>query len=229
MDRKKSAFAVLKENVNSLLTLFEDTPTLDLQAECVEGAIRFVCLFMNDKRFSTGDINDLRYKLFTKKGLTGEKLPPTLDALVLHLRRAAYQWYIWKHTCTPVVVLPSPISNCWVVSEKQLEPEFNVLGGVSKNVLELVSCRCQKRCKKNACASRKSKVACSNACNCDMNYSCENTEHFIDDDHDSDVDMWMIWWTWQYSINIVLYNFYFIVVRILIRFTRVKVLKYELK
>ena len=132
----------------------------------------------------------MRYKLFTKKGLTGDKLQPTLDALVLHLRHAAYyQCYIWKHACTPVLVLPSPISNCWVVSEKQLEPEFNVLGGVTKNVLELVSCRCQKGCKNNTCAFRKSKVACSNGCNCDMNDSCENTEHFIDDDGDSDVGM----------------------------------------
>ena len=71
----------------------------------------------------------------------------------------------------------------------QLEPEFIVLGGVPENVLELVSCRCQKGSKTNACACRKSKLACSNACSCDVNDSCENTEHFIDDDDDSDVDM----------------------------------------
>ena len=40
-----------------------------------------------------------------------------------------------------------------------------------------------------------------------MDDNCENTEHFIDDDDDSDVDMWIIWWPWQYSLNI-LYNIY---------------------
>ena len=110
VDRKQSAFAVLNENVNDLLALFAFGDTLDLQAECVELAIQFVCLLF-DKRFSTADINDLRYKLFTKKGLTGDKLLPTLDALILHLRRAAYQCYIFKHAYAHVLVLPSSISN----------------------------------------------------------------------------------------------------------------------
>ena len=34
------------------------------------------------------DVNKLRYRMFTKKNLSGDRLPPTLDALVLHLRRA---------------------------------------------------------------------------------------------------------------------------------------------
>ena len=33
-------------------------------------------------------MNKLRYRMFTEKNLSGDHLPSSLDALVLHLRRA---------------------------------------------------------------------------------------------------------------------------------------------
>ena len=38
-------------------------------------------------------------------------LPPTLDSLILHIQRANYQAYIWKHATKSSLVLPTPIGN----------------------------------------------------------------------------------------------------------------------
>ena len=56
----------------------------------MEAAMKFVC-HLYDNKSKDADINGLRYTLFSKKSLSVEKLPPTLDELSLHLRRAAYQ------------------------------------------------------------------------------------------------------------------------------------------
>ena len=88
---KKSAFTYLQENIDdfSEMETFRESITNDINSNYIEGVIRFICALYH-KQFKTANINELRHKLFTKKSLSGEKLPPTLDALLLHLRRAAY-------------------------------------------------------------------------------------------------------------------------------------------
>ena len=80
------AFKVQKEKKEKLIDLFEfgDNPTLDIQSEFVETCIWFV--WQSD----TSGINSLRYKFFTQKNKSAEKLPPTLDALILHFKRACF-------------------------------------------------------------------------------------------------------------------------------------------
>lgn len=51
---------------------------------------RYVIL-MYDRSSSIEEINQSRRYLFTKKNRTSENLPPTLDALKEHLKRAVYQ------------------------------------------------------------------------------------------------------------------------------------------
>ena len=38
-------------------------------------------------------MNELKYIMFTKKNLSGDHLPPTLDVLVPHLRGVNYQTF----------------------------------------------------------------------------------------------------------------------------------------
>ena len=101
-----TAFKVLKEEKEKLIDLFEfgDNPTLDVQSEFVETCISFV-YSLYDKS-DTCDINSLRYKFFTRKNKSAEKLPPAL-----HLKRACYQTFIWKRACQPELNLPSPDGN----------------------------------------------------------------------------------------------------------------------
>ena len=55
------------------------------------------CVYFMTQKCQVSDINHLRYKLFCNKNLSGEKLPPTHDALTLHLSRVAFQVYIWMN------------------------------------------------------------------------------------------------------------------------------------
>ena len=45
-------------------------------------------MLLYDVNKSDSSVNELRYRTFTQKNLRGDRLPPTFDALVLHLRRA---------------------------------------------------------------------------------------------------------------------------------------------
>ena len=47
-----------------------------------------VCMLSYEEKKSGSNVNELRYIMFTKKNLSGDGLPSTLDALVLHLYRA---------------------------------------------------------------------------------------------------------------------------------------------
>ena len=64
------------------------------------------------------DIKELRHRLFCQKKLSGEKLPPTFDSFVLHLKQANYYCFIWKKATEPMHHLPSPIGNGWAEDEK---------------------------------------------------------------------------------------------------------------
>ena len=113
--------------------------------------------------------------MFVKKSLLGEKLPPTLDALLLHLRRACYQCFIWKSACKPVLSLPTPIGNGWKGNDVDgsLKPGYMVFESAPNNVLELVPCKCKKGCQTNSCYCSKANLNCCAACLCEH---CENDD-----------------------------------------------------
>ena len=50
-------------------------------------------MLLYDENISGLSVNELRYRTFNKKNLSGDRLPPTLDTLVLHLRRALINFH----------------------------------------------------------------------------------------------------------------------------------------
>ena len=184
---KKTAMKVLLSRINNLMDLneFGETPSLDLDSLNVVAAIRFVCL-LYDNKCSSEDVNGLRYRLFTKKGLLSDKLPPTLDALVLHLRRANYQCYIWKNSSTLHLNVQSPVENGWVIKEDNLVLEMMLNASVPESLAVFARCSCRKGCSTNACSCRKEKLPCTDACLCDQECSCEN--QFVDNYDDLSED-----------------------------------------
>ena len=52
-------------------------------------------------------VDDVRVKMFHRISKP-EKLPPTHDALVLHLQRAQYQAAVWAGASHPISTLPGP-------------------------------------------------------------------------------------------------------------------------
>ena len=144
----KTAFSILKTKTNEFIDMFEfgESPTLSLECASVIACIKFVC-YLYDSKTTMMDINKLRHKLFTQKNVTGDKLPPTLDALTLHLRRANYQCFIWRFACNPLLELPSPLDNGWKRVEGIFEQERMSNAAVPDAIVELTRCNCKKGCK----------------------------------------------------------------------------------
>ena len=61
------------------------------------------------------DINRARYKLFTNRTKLPEpqKLPPTKDALILHLKRVNFQTREWKSALVAQTEYRGPAENGW--------------------------------------------------------------------------------------------------------------------
>lgn len=74
------------------MRLFGDSTSLSIADNHVKACIKFVCS-LYDESHAEYNISYLRYKLFTQKNLSGEKLPPTLESLLFQHQRANYQYY----------------------------------------------------------------------------------------------------------------------------------------
>ena len=144
-----------------------------------------MCL-LYDSKCKVFDINHLRYKLFcSSKNLSGEKLKPTHDALILHLSRVAFQVYIWMNAHKALLDLPSPIGNGWILKNGKLEQHLMSQVPAPRKVAEFVLRRCKKNCKTNNCSCRKSNLVCIEAFLCD---NCENWVGNCESDSDSEND-----------------------------------------
>ena len=83
-----------------------------LTSEIIRQVEMFICKFYEAKS-TVASVNDLHYKIFLQGNKEPEKLPPTHDALLHHIRRAHFQSYIWYHANEPQQELPSPVANGW--------------------------------------------------------------------------------------------------------------------
>ena len=101
---KITAFQTLKNKINELTELidFSEFPTLYLESPSVVTLIQYVYYFYKENK-SVSNVNKLRHRMFIRKNVSGDPLAPTLDALVLHLRRVNYQTFIWKSACVQVL------------------------------------------------------------------------------------------------------------------------------
>ena len=148
---KKKAFTILKNKKEQLFHLIDvgDTVVISYESDCVVDAIKFVC-WLYDPTCKHFDINTLRYLLFCQKNVWGEKLPPTLHALLLHISRAACQMYIWKNANCQILNLESPVENGGreyinhILIQKLMTKD-----PAPSQIIELVVCRCKSGCKRN--------------------------------------------------------------------------------
>ena len=129
---------------------------------------RFVIL-VYDRGSSSISVNDARKELFTRKSRSIELIPPTENALYLHLKRAIYQGaYVWGQLLTPVQSIPSPADWGWKMGEDdKWEPVWTTLPSASKACQEFVKCVCnpEKGCTK-CCKCSKSGLPCTSLCKC---------------------------------------------------------------
>ncbi|KAG1670034.1 hypothetical protein GQR58_017158 [Nymphon striatum] len=103
---------------------------------------------------SISDVNKLRYEMFrSRKGdISSGQLPPCKDALKQQTNRANYQAAIWRRSLQNSPEIPSPTNgHGWNVVEGKLGICWLTGAPAPDVVLELMSCKCPRRCNENLC------------------------------------------------------------------------------
>ncbi|KAG5889068.1 hypothetical protein JTB14_020419 [Gonioctena quinquepunctata] len=72
-----------------------------------------------------------------------DKLPPTEDALLQHIRRAVYQAGIWMTSTQTQQVIPSPHNFAWNKVLESWVPVWMTIPEVSRSCRELIECSCK--------------------------------------------------------------------------------------
>ena len=131
-------------------------------------------------------IDKVRLKLFLKKK-NPDALPPTSDALYLHIKRAHYQSLIWKKAYSPRPILPDPTDYGWKMTDKGLNAILTTKDGISESALKFKYCNCTTNCKTNHCGCKKVNLHCTLYCGCVQNdvICCMNAPDSINEE---DVD-----------------------------------------
>ncbi|CAH3146219.1 unnamed protein product [Porites evermanni] len=100
----------------------------------------------------------------SKKDL--DDLPPTQDALILHIKRANYQTMVWNKALEPCPSLPKPEDSGWYYSEGLMKPKL-MTREVSAACLQFAYCGCSREggcCVNLRCTCVQLSLCCSKAC-----------------------------------------------------------------
>ena len=133
---KQLALIIFDSSSRLIKLLAEHSPP---EASVLANADTFVCQLYNHGTDGK-DINAERAAAFrhkVKKNL--DCLPPTKDALHLHIRRMIFQCMIWKERR---LFLSSPEENGWFYKKGVLKPKLMNQEEVSASCLQLAFCGC---------------------------------------------------------------------------------------
>ena len=133
-----------------------------------------------DFKAANQSIHQVRCTIFHSMKKTIENLPPTKDALVLHVKRSHYHCLVWKRALETHPHLPSVLDSGWRLVEAStgsalLEPQLLTTRPSSAVCLELASCGCSVSptfCSTRRCKCTRLGLACTRACRCKDN--CRN-------------------------------------------------------
>lgn len=146
------------------------------------GTEEFVCLLYGSV---TTTVNEARYKLFGS-GVSEQSLPPTQDALNLHIMRATYQTAIWRRTLVCEPEIPNPNGHGWQTEDGKLAVTWFTKPIAPPELLKTIYCKCVKTLCAGNCSCKNSKMACTDLCKCGegcMNQSKQQDE--VEDEDES--------------------------------------------
>jgi hypothetical protein len=152
-------------DVTKVFKFIGDNPFshLDKDAWQINTLERFI-IIVYERTSVLEDINESRYQLFCKKNRSLENLPPTKDALLLHIQRAIYQSGVWTSCLNFNLVAPSPTLFGWKLEDEKLVPIWMTLSEAAKACSELIKCNCKKECRR--CKCFKANLPCTDLCTC---------------------------------------------------------------
>ena len=176
---KKKALKILFESQDHQTKLAQFGEELELNASIVEAWEGFICNLYTIESKAGSKIHDVRYWLFCQKGHSNENLPPTLDGLHQHTKRANYQAYIWKKALVAIQNLPSAAEHGWEIKSEVLQPVLLTKEPAPQGLLELTVFPCKKsECWRCDCACRSKDMPCTEACACMATENCQNPRTF---------------------------------------------------
>ena len=156
---KKTCWKVFLQHHN----LLKDLGDGELKPETAKAAELFICRLYTVPNADT--VDKARSQMFVKTHVP-EALPPTSDALSLHIKRAHYQAAVWRQSHKQYPDLPRPEEMGWQMENNTLVPVLMTLPPVPESCMELISCSCTTKCMTVRCKCRKSRLCCTAACKC---------------------------------------------------------------
>ena len=177
---KKRAWDVLTRfqvHQESLSLLGEQS---ELSQEVTTRCTTFICnLYPSLKKTSTS-VDELRYLMFCQRKQKSELLPPTSGSLILHLKRANYQAFVWRNSLVALQELPSPEYHGWAIEDEALKPVLMDKDPAPRGILELTTCNCKKSACRSHCSCNINGLSCTEACFCMADVeSCRNPHRVV--------------------------------------------------
>lgn len=118
-----------------------------------------------------------RYQLFSEKGFRDDQLPPTRHTFLLHLKRANYQAYMWKHGDMPEIKPENIAEHGWEMTQTGCTIVYSEKEAAPKNIASLTACGClSSQCRINSCSCRKKGIVCIDSCRCSRSDCCNDGE-----------------------------------------------------
>lgn len=127
---------------------------------------RFIIL-LYDRTADQTSVNSARQYFFTQKNWQIGNIPPTRDALMQHIKRAAYQAYVWSQTLVVSPTLPSPSDCGWKLEGSDWHPVWMTLPEADKCCPELIRCGCKTGCTTRRCKCVRTSLKCTALCSCE--------------------------------------------------------------
>ena len=158
---KKTGLQLLQSNSQLCDGIQRLGGTFNVSDDLITVCETFVCQLYGSK---TNSINDCRYELFSVKGAQGDNLPPTQDALQMHVQRANYQAAVWVRALQAKPVLPSPCGYGWEIANDQLTMKWMTRKPAPDDLLILVNCRCHTGCSSRRRSCVREGMPCTDAC-----------------------------------------------------------------
>ena len=165
-----------------------------VKEKTVHGLEKFICK-LYALSVTVESLDQMRWKLFSKRKAEGAKLPPTQETLKQAIYRAHYQALIWQNDIVPNPDIPPPQNYGWRKDDRYV-PISSVLPAAPDAVVQLVRCSCRKSKCPSPCSCRRNNLSCTNLCQCESGPDLCSNVYVLDTDflfEEIDNDNLMIW------------------------------------
>ena len=159
------------EEVTDTFVYLASHPFEPLDSNCVNfRKIERLIILVYDKTSASLSINQTRREMFCLKNVTMERMPPTQNTLLQHMKMAVYQASIWVTSTEVQQMIPSPSDYGWGQVDNVWSPLWLTVPELSKACPDLIKCTCKGDC--SNCKCGKENLKCSSLCNCNCNSYC---------------------------------------------------------